>query len=281
MAGETKHKKGGMRSHQEKLSRKPCRREGDLPAAVFRYDECSVHRLSTGGVIEPVTNCRQMTSYIDTTKAAAYAVKAVILKWGRPVVTLYVQSRRCNKRAIRRGNMREEEVRILGLDQIDNMIVEMLRENARLTFSEIGKAAGISRVAARHRVEQLEKNGVIRGYHADIDLRALPKGIRFMLDIEAAPGYYTEVIETLAASSMLHEIYGTSGKSRIHVIGVAPNSETLGKYASYLYRTTKGIRELDWQILVTTYKNTERGVEYVRHQEPEHLETGGEERSES
>ena len=95
-----------------------------------------------------------------------------------------------------------------------------------------------------YRVEQLEKNGVIRGYHADIDLRALPKGIRFMLDIEAAPGYYTEVIETLAASSMLHEIYGTSGKSRIHVIGVAPNSETLGKYASYLYRTTKGIREL-------------------------------------
>ena len=171
--------------------------------------------------------------------------------------------------------MREGEVRILGLDQIDNRIVEMLRENARLTFSEIGKAAGISRVAAKHRIEQLEKNGVIRGYHADIDLRALPKGIRFMLDIEAAPGYYTEVIETLAKSSMLHEIYGTSGKSHIHVVGVAPNSETLGRYANYLYRTTKGVRELNWQILVTTYKNTERGVEYVRHREHEYLEERG------
>ena len=177
--------------------------------------------------------------------------------------------------------MSGEQIKILGLDQSDNMIVNMLRENARLTFSEIGKAAGISRVAAKNRIEQLERNGVIRGYHADIDLRAMPKGIRFMLDIETAPGYYTAVIETLAASSMLHEIYGTSGKSHIHVVGVAPNSETLGKYANYLYRTTKGIRELNWQILVTTYKNTERGIEYVRYQKPEQSGNGEREGTES
>ena len=167
------------------------------------------------------------------------------------------------------------------MNQIDSMIVEMLRENARMTFSEIGRVVGISRVAARHRVEQMEKNGIIRGYHAEIDLKAMPKGIRFTLDIEAAPGHYAEVIETLSASSMLHEIYGTSGKSHIHVMGVAPNSETLGRYANYLYRTTTGIRELNWQILVTTYKNTERGVEYARYQEPEHLEEGGAKNTES
>ena len=168
-----------------------------------------------------------------------------------------------------------EEIQVMGLDQTDNMIIRMLRENARLTFSEIGKAAGISRVAAKHRIEQLEKNGVIKGYHADIDLRALPKGIRFTLDIETEPGVYAEVIERLAASSMLHEIYGTSGKSHIHVMGVAPNSETLGSYAGYLYRSTKGIRELNWQILATTYKNTERGVTYEQFQESGHLEEGG------
>ena len=177
--------------------------------------------------------------------------------------------------------MREKEFTILGLDEADNMIIRMLRENARLTYSEIGKATGISRVAVKHRIEQLEKNGVIKGYHADIDLQAMPKGIRFTLDIEAAPGYYSEVIATLAASSMLHEIYGTSGKSHIHVIGVAPNSETLGKYANYLYRTTRGIRELNWPILVTTYKNTERGVAYEHDKGSEHLEEGGSKNTES
>ena len=171
--------------------------------------------------------------------------------------------------------MKKEEMQVMGLDPVDNKIVHMLRENARLTYSEIGEAAGISRVAVKHRIEQLEKNGVIKGYHADIDLRAMPRGIRFTLDIEAAPEAYTEVIAVLAASSLLHEIYGTSGKSHIHVIGVAPNTETLGRYANYLYRSTKGIRELNWQILTTTYKNTERGVTYEKYQESQHLEEGG------
>ena len=164
--------------------------------------------------------------------------------------------------------MRGEE-KVPGLDPIDSLIVNMLRENARLTFSEIGKSAGISRVAARHRIEQLERNGVIRGYHADIDLQALPKGIRFMLDIEAMPEFYTEVIEALAAGSMLQEIYGTTGKSHIHAAGLAPDSDALGEYADHLYQTTKGIREMNWQIFVTTYKNTERGIGYIQEQEPE------------
>ena len=177
--------------------------------------------------------------------------------------------------------MEKRETAVPGLDQIDALIIELLRENARLTFSEIGSRAGISRVAARNRIERLEKDGIIRGYQAIVDLKAIPKGIRFTLDIEAAPDCYAEVIEILSSSSMLHEIYGTSGKSHIHAIGVAPNSETLGRYAGYLYRSTRGIRELNWQILVTTYKDTERGVEYVRYQEPEHLEKRGKENDRS
>ena len=177
--------------------------------------------------------------------------------------------------------MKGEGFTISGLDEVENAIVNMLQQNARLTFSEIGKALGISRVAAKNRIEQLQKNGIIKGYHADIDLRALPKGIRFTLDIEASSEHYSAVVVSLAASSMLHEIYGTSGKNHIHVIGVAPNSETLGSYARYLYRSIKGIREMTWQILMTTYKNTEKGVEYVRYQEHEHLEAGGDKNTES
>ena len=76
--------------------------------------------------------------------------------------------------------------------------------------------------------------------------------------------YYAEVIAKLAQGSMFHQVYGTSGKSHIHATGVAPNNETLGSNVGYLYRTTKGIREINWQILVTTYKDVERGIEYVK-----------------
>ena len=79
----------------------------------------------------------------------------------------------------------------------------------------------------------------------------------------------------LSLSKLIHKIYGTSGECHIHAIGIVPNSETLGSYAGHLYRSTKGMRRLSWQILITTYKDMERGVEYeIRYQENVISQTG-------
>ena len=171
---------------------------------------------------------------------------------------------------------------IPGLDEVDNRIIELLSENARMSYSEIGDAVGKSRVAVKTRIEQLEKKGIIRGYSVLTDPTAVPGGIQFTLDIEADPQQYESVIAKLSISKMIRKIYGTSGECRIHAIGFAPNSETLGTYARHLHRSAEGIRRLSWQFLVTTYKDMERGVEYeIQHQEHEHLEGSSGENKES
>ena len=48
-----------------------------------------------------------------------------------------------------------------GLDELDRKIVGLLIGNARMSYSELGERVGISRVAARMRVQALEKKGVI------------------------------------------------------------------------------------------------------------------------
>ena len=51
-----------------------------------------------------------------------------------------------------------------GLDELDQRIVRLLIENARMSYSDIGKAVGISRVAVKARVQALERRGVIEEY---------------------------------------------------------------------------------------------------------------------
>ena len=65
---------------------------------------------------------------------------------------------------------------IEGLDALDNRILEVLKNNARATFSEIGEVVGLSRVAVKNRIEVMEKNGVIQGYIAIIDKTKVPQG---------------------------------------------------------------------------------------------------------
>ena len=48
------------------------------------------------------------------------------------------------------------------MDKLDQRILELIKDNARLSYSEIGKSVGISRVAVKKRMDAMENAGVIR-----------------------------------------------------------------------------------------------------------------------
>ena len=51
-----------------------------------------------------------------------------------------------------------------GLDGLDQKIVRLLIENARISYSDIGEKVGISRVAVKTRIQALEQRGIIEEY---------------------------------------------------------------------------------------------------------------------
>jgi len=55
------------------------------------------------------------------------------------------------------------------MDQIDQQIVALLRENARRSYQDIGKRVSLSAPAVKRRVDRLQRDGVIRGYSATVD----------------------------------------------------------------------------------------------------------------
>lgn len=59
------------------------------------------------------------------------------------------------------------------IDEIDQQIIALLRENARRSFQDIGSHVALSAPAVKRRVDRLEAAGVIRGYTATLDHGAL------------------------------------------------------------------------------------------------------------
>ncbi len=59
------------------------------------------------------------------------------------------------------------------MDRIDEEIIRCLVANARSTYEQIGKAAGLSPSAAKRRLDRLVAVGAIRGFTAVIDPQAL------------------------------------------------------------------------------------------------------------
>ena len=63
------------------------------------------------------------------------------------------------------------------LDEVDWAILEALQEDARTSFSELGRRVGLTQPAVAERVRRLEESGVIAGYRAELDLGRLGIGM--------------------------------------------------------------------------------------------------------
>lgn len=55
------------------------------------------------------------------------------------------------------------------LDEVGWRILHELQENARLSFTELGRRLKLSTPAVAERVHRLEEAGIISGYHAAVD----------------------------------------------------------------------------------------------------------------
>ena len=73
------------------------------------------------------------------------------------------------------------------LDELDSAIVRHLQEDARQTNRDIARKVGIAPSTCLERIRLLRERGVIRGYHADIDLRSLNRGVQAMVSAQVRP----------------------------------------------------------------------------------------------
>ncbi|WP_153502956.1 Lrp/AsnC family transcriptional regulator [Cumulibacter manganitolerans] len=69
------------------------------------------------------------------------------------------------------------------MDDVDRKIIQVLREAGRTSYVALGKEVGLSSPAVHERVNKLEAQGVITGYHASVDPTAIGLGVTALVGI--------------------------------------------------------------------------------------------------
>ncbi|GIE82485.1 AsnC family transcriptional regulator [Actinoplanes philippinensis] len=110
------------------------------------------------------------------------------------------------------------------MDELDARIIGLLQSDARLSNREFARRLGIAPSTCLERVRALTRQGVIRGYHADIDPAALNRGVQAMVSVQVRP-LSRAVIDTFKASAgkmpeVLHVFVLAGGDDFLLHIGV-------------------------------------------------------------
>jgi DNA-binding Lrp family transcriptional regulator len=100
------------------------------------------------------------------------------------------------------------------LDDIDRALLRALVADARMSNKDLAERAGIAASTCLARIRALRDAGVIRGYHADIDPRALGHDLQAMIAIRLQPdarGAIREFVTTLSRRPEVLEVYFVAG----------------------------------------------------------------------
>ena len=93
----------------------------------------------------------------------------------------------------------------------DEHLIALLRENARLSVSEIARQLSVSRTAAQMRLEKLERNGAIEGYSVQLSASFLKERVRALVMIKSPPGNRGKIESALSEIAQLTKLYSISG----------------------------------------------------------------------
>jgi Lrp/AsnC family leucine-responsive transcriptional regulator len=83
----------------------------------------------------------------------------------------------------------------LSVDSIDREILAALRENARISYRDLGNAVGLSPNAVAERVRRLVDRGVITRFTALVDPAAADRRLVALIDVQIARGTDPQAFE--------------------------------------------------------------------------------------
>ena len=123
------------------------------------------------------------------------------------------------------------------LDRVGLQILNALQENARLSFSQLGRQVALSPPAVIERVRKMEDAGMISGYHAKVAPEKVGLPVMAFLMLTTRTEHYPHVISLADSAPEILECHHVSGDEsfvmRAVVSSVSHLERLIGQLSPY------------------------------------------------
>ncbi len=143
------------------------------------------------------------------------------------------------------------------LDEIDIKILSILQHHGRRHLAEIAKEVDLSPPAVMERVKKLESRGIIKGYHALLDAKALGKDIVAFIGVSVGHQRYI----TVFASHMVRqhdvlECHHVTGEESFILKVKTGNTDSLERLLGEI-RSMEGVTRTVTKVVLSTPKESQ------------------------
>jgi|SRR5579872_4686519 len=141
------------------------------------------------------------------------------------------------------------------MDKIDQRIAALLEEDARQSFADLGQQVGLSKTPCWHRVRDLERDGVIKGYRAELDSARLGLHVHAYVHVTISSAHHAEFEIAVAQHPAILQCFTTAGQADylMHVLvpGIAELDGLLRREISQM----PGVQRIETTVCMKTIKH--------------------------
>ena len=142
---------------------------------------------------------------------------------------------------------------IVQIDNVDQALIALLRQNARASVATLATKLGVSRGTVTNRMEKLEQGGLIVGYTVRLRPDAQPEVLRAWMSIEIVGNDTRRVMASLLGDPGVAALHSTNGRwdvlAELQVSSLEELSRTLERI-----RLIKGISNSETSIHLESFR---------------------------
>lgn len=146
-------------------------------------------------------------------------------------------------------------VDILELDSMDEEILNLLQEDAKLPYAEIAEELGISSSGVHKRIKRLQEGGVIQRFVTIVDPKKIGKKLKAFIGVATESGRCSDVRPKLIDRPDILEVHEMAGEHDLFLKLITEDTEKLNEILHEIDRIS-GVGSTRTSVVLKTEKKT-------------------------